>query len=262
MFVAASDNYVGRSIVEYGEWSQSEIRVLEQIIQPGMVVLDIGANVGYHTLAFSKAVGPTGHVISFEPQPAIFELLAANITINELGNVRALNMALGDTRGLVDMPQLDYEVSQNFGAFRVREFLRDEKAPISYTPVTLLRLDDIAPARNASVLKLDVEGMELAVLRGGSELIQKRRPVIFAENHLPGNDSEKLLSFFEEINYDCYWQVSSSFEKNNFNKNSNNIFGNESCVNNLAIPREVASNIAGMRKVKDPTDHPYIWNAK
>lgn len=51
MFVAASDNYVGRSLVEYGEWSQSEIDILEQLVQPGMVVLDVGANVGYHTLA-------------------------------------------------------------------------------------------------------------------------------------------------------------------------------------------------------------------
>lgn len=259
MLVAASDNYVGRSLVEYGEWSQSEIDILEQIVQPGTVALDIGANVGYHTLAMSKAVGPTGRIVSFEPQPGIFQLLAGNIAINERSNVIALNMALGEARGFVDIPPFDYESVANFGALDLRNMLRSEQAAAEFTPVQLQRLDEIAYARNASLIKLDVEGMELAVLRGGIELLKRRRPALFLEDNMPGKASEDLLKFLGDMDYDCYWQICLSFNKNNYRKNRNNIFGGGNCVNVLAIPRSASSNIQGLRKIAGMEDHPYKW---
>lgn len=262
MFVAAEDNCVGRSLTDYGEWSQSEIDLIQQIIRPGSLVLDIGANVGYHTLAFSKAVGPTGRVVSFEPQPGIFQLLATNIAINDLSNVTALNMALGEARGIVDMPPFNYEGSQNYGALDIRKMLKDERSVAQYTPVPLQKLDEIAYARNASLIKADVEGMELAVLRGGMELIRRRQPALFLENNAPDESSEQLLTFLSEIKYDCYWQISFSLNPKNFAGNTNNIFDRGNSVNVLAIPQSAQSDIRGFRKISSVTDHPYKWSSQ
>ena len=255
MVVAAADNCVGRSLIEYGEWSQGEIEVLEQIVQPAMTVLDIGANAGFHTLALSKAIGPAEILITFDPQPAIFQLLAASISLNQLENVHALNIALGKDRGIVDMPQLDYDASQNFGAFDLRSFLKTEQSPLSHMPVSLQRLDDISLARNASVIKMDVEGMELAVLQGATELLRRRRPALLIENN-GGEASQKLLQFLFDLDYDCYWQMSRNYRDDNFNKNENNIFGYVGNTNNLAIPSEAVSNIEGLRKVQDVNEYP------
>ena len=60
MYVVKADAVIGRSLIEYGEWTQSEIFVLSQLIRPGMVVVDVGANVGTHTLAMAGMVGPKG----------------------------------------------------------------------------------------------------------------------------------------------------------------------------------------------------------
>ena len=67
MIVPAMDTYIGRSLIEYGEWTNGDIALLEQIIRPGMTVVDVGANIGSHTLAFSKAVGKHGRVLALEP---------------------------------------------------------------------------------------------------------------------------------------------------------------------------------------------------
>lgn len=256
MIVAAADNYVGRSIVEYGEWSQSEIDLLQQIIKPGMIVLDIGANIGYHTLAFSKATGPTGKVVSFEPQPEIFQLLCANIAINNLSNVTALNIALGKARGIVDMPSINYNVPGNFGALRLDHSLKEEQSVVSRTPISLNRLDDIFHAQNAMVIKMDVECMELDVLKGATALLEKSRPAMLVENNLPGEMSEHLLKFLFDLNYNCYWQFSFSYSNNNYNQNSNNIFGSGGSPNVIAIPSEVPITVNGFSKIIDISDHP------
>ncbi|MGC4026777.1 MAG: FkbM family methyltransferase [Mesorhizobium sp.] len=198
ILVPATDICVGRSLVEYGEWTQSEVDLLLQIVRPGMTVLDVGANVGYHTLALSKAVGPSGVVVSFEPQPAIFQLLAANIANNNLGNVTALNAAVGEKRGLVDMPPFSYDDTQNFGALDIRSFLKGETETTAYIPIAMQRLDDISLARNAQLIKLDVEGMELAALRGATEILARCRPALFVENHSAGESSEQLLQFLDQ----------------------------------------------------------------
>src|SRR4051812_16828084 len=84
-----NDTFVGRSLDLYGEWCEEEIEVLSQIIKPGSVVLDIGANIGTHTICFAKQALPGGVVYAFEPQRLVFQNLCANIALNQLVNVIA-----------------------------------------------------------------------------------------------------------------------------------------------------------------------------
>src|SRR5579862_896137 len=88
MLFNVNDQYVGRSLDLYGEYSEGEIDFFKQVVQPGDTVLEIGANIGSHTVFFAKAVGREGTVQAFEPQRLIFQTLCANIALNNLENVK------------------------------------------------------------------------------------------------------------------------------------------------------------------------------
>src|SRR5262245_33988737 len=115
MIYFANDSYIGRSLDCYGEFSEGEAALFQQIVQPGMTVLDAGGNVGAHTICFAKEVGPGGKVIAVEPQRAIFHMLCGNLALNKHSNVVALHSALGATSGTTRVPRIDYTKGSNFG---------------------------------------------------------------------------------------------------------------------------------------------------
>lgn len=77
-----NDRFIGRSIDLYGEWCESEIELLLGFIRSGDTVVDVGANIGTHTVTFAAIVGHAGSVLAFEPQPSSFQLLCGNVAIN------------------------------------------------------------------------------------------------------------------------------------------------------------------------------------
>src|SRR5882672_8881146 len=92
------DIYIGRSLELYGEWSHGEIALFEQVLQSGMVAIDAGANIGTHTLALARAVGPTGAVYAFEPQRIVFQTMVVNVALNSLTNVICQQRGLGEAQ--------------------------------------------------------------------------------------------------------------------------------------------------------------------
>ena len=100
--------------MKYGEWAQAEVDFLLGLITPGDTVLDVGAYIGTHTLAFAKQVGVGGEVYAFEPQPLSFEVLKRNIGQNVLNNVRLLNVALSDDPRRAQIRRIDPRDSSNF----------------------------------------------------------------------------------------------------------------------------------------------------
>jgi FkbM family methyltransferase len=93
------DTFVGRSIELYGEFAEREIGVLDQTVSAGMVVLDIGAQIGAQTLFLARKVGPAGRVLAFEPRRLIFQTLCGNMAINSVSNVHCWNAAVGAQAG-------------------------------------------------------------------------------------------------------------------------------------------------------------------
>ena len=117
-----NDLYIGKSLDLYGEFSELELHLLGQWIRPGDVVLDVGANVGTHCVFFARQVGPAGRVLAFEPQRLTFQMLCANIALNDLTNVDCRQAAVGRTPGEILVPYLDPLRQQNFGGLALGQF--------------------------------------------------------------------------------------------------------------------------------------------
>lgn len=150
------------SVLLTGQWEPAETAALLDELRAGDVVYDIGANVGYFTLLAAQAVGPSGHVYSFEPNPPTLARLRRNVELNSLANVTVLPLALGDR---------DEEITFHAvgGANSGASSLRDGLVGSSSTTVRLARLDDLRGehvVRSPDVVKMDVEGAEYLALRG------------------------------------------------------------------------------------------------
>ena len=83
------DIYVGGSLSKYGEFSVGEQELFQRVVRPGQVVVEVGANIGAHTVELARLVGPEGEVHAFEPQRIVFQTLCANLALNQLTNVHA-----------------------------------------------------------------------------------------------------------------------------------------------------------------------------
>ena len=115
MLYNSGDTYVGRSLDVYGEFSEGKIRVFDQVLKPGMIAIDAGANIGCHTIFMAAKVAPGGAVIAFEAQRILHQVLCANIALNGLENVIAHHAAVGAEDGTIIVPGIDYQIGGNYG---------------------------------------------------------------------------------------------------------------------------------------------------
>ncbi|HQT47452.1 MAG TPA: FkbM family methyltransferase [Acidocella sp.] len=245
MLFLRRDMYVGRSLGLYGEFSHLETVLFEQIVAPGMVVVEVGANIGAHTVALAQRVGPGGVVLAFEPQRVIFQLLCANVALNGLFNVRTYPMAAGVSEGVLMVPSLDYAAENNFGGVSLVPGSTGE-----HVRVTALDSLDLPVAH---VLKIDVEGMEADVLAGARGLIARCRPVLYLENDRR-EKSAALIELLEALGYACWWHTPPLFNPGNFTGRQENVFPGIVSVNLLCLPKERPAVMEGFRKVSGPQD--------
>ncbi|CDR35227.1 FkbM family methyltransferase [Criblamydia sequanensis] len=234
MLYNKNDTIIGKSLELYGEWYQSELDFLKKFIPKGASCLDIGANIGTHTLFFADAVGENGVVIAFEPQRLIFQLLLANIAINNVLNVFACQMALGDVMGRVKLVPVNYLTPGNFGGVSVEK--REEGLnffnSVEEVPIDHLNL------KKVDLIKIDVEGYETRVLEGGKKTIEKLRPLLYVENHIE-KYSKGVIEKIQSFDYDVYEHLAPGFNPNNFKNNPNNsLHGAYKETNIFCIPKE------------------------
>ena len=143
------DIYLGRSLDLYGEFSEGECDVFRQLIQPGWTVLELGANIGSHTVFLAKRVGPSGRVVAFEPQRIVFQTLCANLALNSILNVECYQKAVGQQAGSLIVPPLDYTVDNNFGGLGLGTYTTGESVP-------LVAIDDLN-LNACHFIKIDIE---------------------------------------------------------------------------------------------------------
>ena len=166
----ASGGKIARLLL--GTYEPEQSGLFGQHIRPGDQVLDIGAAAGYYTLLSAKLVGTTGRVVSFEPDPNNLQFLRSHVSQNRLEQVTILPIALADETGTAR-----FGGGTGTGTGRLCEN--------GASQVAVRRLDDVAAEMDLRPqhLKIDVEGAELAVLRGGEQTIKIHRPTIFLSTH-------------------------------------------------------------------------------
>ena len=201
----------------------------------GTEIVDVGANNGHFTVEFAHYVSDTGKVFAFEPQRVIYQQLCGNVFLNGLDNVYAYNVALGETEGVTNIESPNYysEGEVNFGDIHLTNNGDDiEKALIT-------KLDNFN-FDNLSLIKIDVQGYEPYVIKGGLKTIEKHRPYIFIEMEQDqlekyGYTEADLVKQIEEMNYvvarfqvgipyqtksgvclDCVCIPKEKFEQNNY----------------------------------------------
>ncbi len=143
LFHFADDAVIGGSLARYGEWAEQELWLMHQLLSSGDTVVDVGANVGCHTLGFSRFVGEGGRVIAVEAQPAMFRLLSANVTLNAVTQAHCV-FALADTaRGATALPLNLSAPEHNYGAVSFADGQHRHRTGAAL-PVAVMALDDLA----------------------------------------------------------------------------------------------------------------------
>ncbi len=248
------DTYIGRSVEKYGEFSELETDLFRQICKPGDIVLDIGANIGVHTLSMSQFVGDTGLVFAFEPQPVVFQTLCAHMALNSVTNTYCHWLALSDSEGDVLIPNIKYDTKGNYGGVAVEEFNEGHKIPKQ-------PLDDFLASKvnKLNFIKIDVEGMEQEVITGAKTLISQYQPILYVENDRH-DKSQDLIELLWTLNYTLYWHMPYLYNPNNYANDSENLFPGTLSVNMLCIPKHIHTSLNGFEKVTDSSHHPLVKN--
>ena len=151
------------------QWEPHVLAILEEHIEPGMVVLEVGAHIGTHTIPLARLVGPYGRVYAFEPQRKLFGELHHNLALNAITNAYPLRFAIGS--GEARVVEMNPSRDGNEGGTSVGT---------GGDLVELRELDSFGFGR-VTAIKIDAEGLEKDVLAGAEETILKNRPVIVLE---------------------------------------------------------------------------------
>lgn len=169
----------------HGRYEPEIVEFLAEHCRPGDIAFDVGANVGYHTMLLSRLVGPEGRVVAFEPVPTTAGWLEETLRCNDLTNVTVVCTALGASTGVASMrvgpaseAGLAHLVDSTTG---YRSHFTEETRVIDVPIVSIDQLLAAGELPIPSLIKIDVEGAELQVLRGASETLASVRPTVVTE---------------------------------------------------------------------------------
>jgi len=189
----------GESFLAGGE---REVHLLPTLVKPGTIALDVGANIGDYSYALAKLIG-TGHIYAFEPLPTSADFLQRAVRALHLP-VTVLNIALSDSDGHADLlvPQSDGTLRQGFASLERTTVQAGQTFRVSKQ-----RLDSLSEKFPSpiSFIKIDVEGHELAVLRGATDTIKRHRPNLLIEieaRHSPVPVKETIQQVLD-LGYEC-----------------------------------------------------------
>lgn len=228
------DAYVGQSLKEYGEYSKGEVDLFAQLIHSGMIVMEIGANIGAHTVPIARLCAPAP-ILAFEPQRLSFQTLCANVALNSLDNVWAFHAGCGAEQGFTDLPELNPRTRNNFGGFSITPKPLGERLDSAH-PIPIVQLDSFDMPVN--FLKIDAEGMEIEILQGGQVMIEKHKPILYLENDRQER-SEALTKLLQEMGYRAWWHTPTLYAEDNFFQNQTNHFGDIISVNMLCVHKSI-----------------------
>lgn len=186
-------------LLTQGRWFEKEIEFCRQLLQPGMVVIDVGANIGVYTFLAAHCVGTTGRVYAIEPTPECIACLKSTVVDNKIENcVIPIEAAVGNQLASV------FLILQPASVFNriVTDTAKTEKRCVK--AVAQITLDYLWESENkprVDLIKIDVEGAELQVLQGAEQLLRQQKPIVMFENRhkakISGVEAAKFLTSLE-----------------------------------------------------------------
>ena len=213
--------------------------------------IDLGANVGCHTVALATLF-PDREVFAFEANPASFQILAANVTVNGLSNAKLFNLLVGDTSGMRKVVITRLGNGPNLGAVSF-----EVVSPARGDGVLALQVavDDVYPtSRSVAVSKADLEGMELQALMGLRGTLARCHAAFYFENGAQKNTGP-IFAELTRLGYETFWHLNQPFDPDNFRGSPISIYGNTVEVATLCIRSEHAA-IREIRQHLTPTSKP------
>jgi FkbM family methyltransferase len=219
--VAVRDNFaygVGHQLLNASSFDANEVTFALEILAlrrryfgDGVFAIDGGANIGVHSIEWARRMHGWGKVLSFEAQEIVYYALAGNLAINNCLNARAKNVALGESVGEIIIPLPDYYSPGSYGSLELRKMENTLSVgqDVSYDPqngvsVPMISIDSLNLER-VDFIKIDVEGMELDVLRGARETLKRCTPILLAET-LKG-DEKAIREFLISVGYSDFYSV-------------------------------------------------------
>jgi FkbM family methyltransferase len=172
-----------------GTYERAKVSRVQASLKPGDVFYDVGAHAGIYSLAAARAVGERGTIVAIEPNPINGAHFARHMELNQIKSVRLLAAAASDTVG-----SATFSHGPNSYEGRLQ--------PQGQLAVETIRLDDIQPA--PSVMKIDVEGHEVNVLRGAEHILDRNRPTVFVATHDPQSRAQ-CIQILEAHDYQVRW---------------------------------------------------------
>lgn len=236
------DLWIGEFLLHYGEYSQAELEVLLKFVTPESTVLDVGANIGALTIPLARHAK---HVYAFEPQRLPFQMLCANLALNDIENVTAFPFIAADTEyRVVNIKPVDWSQPANSGGAVIETVLQGGD------PAMAVMLDDL-PLPKADLIKIDVEGMELSVLNGGGAGILGECPAISIEADRDQNTPD-IIEFLHVRGYDVRWFVTPLFRADNYGGNKRCRAPDTVSINLLAAHPRRADHTATLQSLNLP----------
>jgi FkbM family methyltransferase len=190
---------IDRNIFRSGFWEADTVHFITTQLHAGDVVIEVGANIGAHTLPIAKRVLPYGHVYAFEPTTFARNKLLENLNLNRaLNNVTVLDNLVTDRSGSV--PRREIRSSWNLSGTAT------PNEHVSSAPISIDEFAQNEKLEGLSLLKIDTDGYDFKVLSGASETIKRFRPLVLIELcdyalREQGNAVDDIFAFFSGMKY-------------------------------------------------------------
>ena len=163
MFLDPRDEGIAMFLLTGGVFEPAETKLVRELLRPGMVVADVGANIGYYTLLSARLVGSGGRVYAFEPDPKNHALLARSVEANGYAHVEAAHMALSDRKGTIRL----FVDGSNYGNASIAEAnVPDEQGAVEVGTSTLDEFLASGDHPRPDFIKMDAQGAEALILAG------------------------------------------------------------------------------------------------
>ena len=219
MCLFLDDPSIGKSLDLYGEYCYPEIELILNMVNSDSIVLDVGANIGSHCLALAPYVN---NIVAFEADKENADLLEINCGLQSADNISVKHLALGNSVGLTG-------TKFDFGKTCLST-VTDPDVEIT-TLDTWMTLHELMLLPKVDFIKIDVEGMELAVLKGGKSLITTVKPSMLIEMQ-DELKNPAVYDFLIEAGYKIWWYPVATFNAGNYNNNQFDVFGRQHGVIN------------------------------